>query len=96
MIKQDIAARVAASAGLTVRQSIEAVDSVLDSIADELRTDGRVELRRFGVFTTRFKEARVGRNPKTGENAVVRERIVPVFKASTVLKEAVRGGMEAV
>ena len=56
------------------------VDIFFDEIAERLAEGGRVELRGFGAFSTREREARVGRNPRTGEQVAVPAKRVPYFK----------------
>ena len=57
-----------------------AVDTFFDEIAERLAEGGRVELRGFGAFSTRERDARRGRNPRTGETVQVPEKRVPYFK----------------
>lgn len=57
-----------------------ALDTFFDEIAEQLAQGGRVELRGFGVFSTRHREARKGRNPRTGDAVSVPEKRVPYFK----------------
>ena len=57
-----------------------ALDTFFDEIAERLAQGGRVELRGFGVFSTRHRDARKGRNPRTGEAVSVPEKRVPYFK----------------
>ncbi|MCK9540641.1 MAG: integration host factor subunit beta [Novosphingobium sp.] len=57
-----------------------AVDIFFDEIAQQLASGGRVELRGFGAFSTRQRDARKGRNPRTGEAVEVPEKRVPYFK----------------
>jgi len=57
-----------------------AVDIFFDEIAERLTVGGRVELRGFGAFSTREREARKGRNPRTGEAVQVPDKRVPYFK----------------
>jgi integration host factor subunit beta len=57
-----------------------AVDAFFDEIATRLAMGGRVELRGFGAFSTRQREARKGRNPRTGETVDVPGKRVPFFK----------------
>jgi len=57
-----------------------AVDTFFDEIAQRLADGGRVELRGFGAFSTRQREGRTGRNPRTGESVVVPGKKVPYFK----------------
>jgi len=57
-----------------------AVDTFFEQIAERLADGGRVELRGFGAFSTREREARKGRNPRTGEAVDVPDKRVPYFK----------------
>ncbi|MDG2002463.1 MAG: integration host factor subunit beta [Novosphingobium sp.] len=57
-----------------------ALDTFFDEIAERLAQGGRVELRGFGAFSTRQRDARKGRNPRTGESVDVPEKRVPYFK----------------
>jgi integration host factor subunit beta len=57
-----------------------AVDTFFDQVAERLAEGGRVELRGFGAFSTRHRDARKGRNPRTGESVDVPEKKVPYFK----------------
>ena len=57
-----------------------AVDTFFSEIAESLAQGGRVELRGFGAFSTRERDARRGRNPRTGETVQVPEKRVPYFK----------------
>ncbi len=57
-----------------------ALDTFFDEITAQLAEGGRIELRGFGAFSTRQREARKGRNPRTGETVSVPEKRVPYFK----------------
>jgi len=59
---------------------------VLESITQTLERGARVELRGFGTFSTRKRDARMGRNPRTGEPVQVPEKHVPFFRAGKELK----------
>ena len=62
-------------------RDIEAiVGTFFDEIVKRLAQDGRVELRGFGAFSTRARDARTGRNPRTGETVDVEAKRVPYFK----------------
>jgi len=65
----------------------QVVDIFFDEIAQRLADGGRVELRGFGAFSTRAREARTGRNPRTGEAVAVPEKRVPYFKAGKEIRE---------
>lgn len=71
-----------------------AVDVVLDEIASALAQDGRVELRGFGAFSVRKRDARTGRNPRTGATVKVAAKRVPFFKPGKELRLKVNGGEE--
>jgi len=62
------------------------VDIFFDEIAQRLAEGGRVELRGFGAFSTREREARQGRNPRTGESVSVPAKSVPYFKAGKEIR----------
>ena len=63
------------------------VATVLDAIGDALSGERRVELRGFGAFSTRGREARTGRNPRTGEAVAVAPKRVPHFKPGKEMRE---------
>jgi integration host factor subunit beta len=63
-----------------------ALDTFFDEIAESLAAGGRVELRGFGAFSTRHRDARKGRNPRTGDNVEVPEKRVPYFKAGKEMR----------
>jgi len=65
----------------------QVVDIFFDEIAQRLAESGRVELRGFGAFSTREREARSGRNPRTGEAVDVPSKRVPYFKAGKEIRE---------
>jgi integration host factor subunit beta len=71
-----------------------AVDVVLDEIGVALAEGGRVELRGFGAFSVRKREARTGRNPRTGAAMTVEAKRVPFFKPGKELRLKVNGGEE--
>ncbi len=56
------------------------VDTFFDAITNQLAMGGRVELRGFGAFSTRARDARTGRNPRTGETVEIDAKRVPYFK----------------
>lgn len=65
------------------------VDVILDQMVDSLSQGQRVEVRGFGSFSLRYREARRGRNPKTGESVELDSKYVPHFKPGKGLKERV-------
>lgn len=65
------------------------VIAFFDNIARRLADGGRVEIRGFGVFTTRARDGRIGRNPRTGETVVVDAKRVPYFKPGKDLRKLI-------
>ncbi len=84
--RADLSEAVNQELGFSRSESAELVDSVLDEISDALVRGAVVKLSSFGSFAVRQKGERVGRNPKTGEEAPILPRRVLVFRASHVLK----------
>ncbi len=73
MIRSELVQKLCADfPDLTQREVEGVVSAIFDSITDQLAKGGRVELRGFGAFSTRQRDARVGRNPRTGESGVGR------------------------
>lgn len=89
MRKIDIAKTIAVQSGLTLAESIRQVDLVFQVIIDTLRRGEEVMIARFGKFRVRTKQARRGRNPRTGETIPITPRRVVQFRASLLLKQAV-------
>lgn len=67
----------------------DAVREILSLMVNTLANDGRVEVRGFGSFSLHHRQARVGRNPKTGESVTVPAKAIPHFKPGKALREAV-------
>ena len=93
MTKAELAERVADRVHLTKRQTEAIVGILLACITEALREGDKVELRGFGSFRTRSRNARQGRNPKTGDAVQVPCKKVPFFKAGKELRERV-GSLE--
>jgi len=72
---------------LSQREVENVVSAIFDSITDQLAKGGRVELRGFGAFSTRQRDARTGRNPRTGEAVDVDAKRVPYFKPGKEMRE---------
>ncbi|WP_435419029.1 integration host factor subunit beta [Parerythrobacter aurantius] len=69
----------------------QVVDIFFDAISERLAEGGRVELRGFGAFSTREREARQGRNPRTGEPVDVAAKAVPYFKPGKEMRTLLNG-----
>lgn len=72
---------------LTVKEIERVVSSFFDAIINQLQSGGRVELRGFGAFSTRDRDARKGRNPRTGDAVDVAAKRVPYFKPGKEMRE---------
>ena len=72
---------------LTQRDVELVVAGLFDSITEQLASGGRVELRGFGAFSTRQRDARTGRNPRTGAQVAVDAKKVPYFKPGKEMRE---------
>ena len=89
MTKADIISEVSDMTGLT-KVEIEAVlEGIMVSISDSLSRGERVDLRGFGSFLVKQRAARDARNPATSAIVKLKERFIPVFKVSKILKEDV-------
>ena len=87
MIRSELVQRLAAENPGLRPAEIEAVaDSFFDTIVSHLAQGGRVELRGFGTFSTRSREARDGRNPRTWATVSVPAKNVPYFKAGKEMR----------
>ena len=81
MIRSELVHRLGAKNPALSQRDVEAiVATFFDDISARLAEDGRVELRGFGAFSTRARDARTGRNPRTGETVDVSAKRVPYFK----------------
>ena len=89
MKKKDLVSRVASSVGISNADSGRYLDALLSEISGALGRGDNVDLSGFGRFEVRHREARQGRNPRTGETLQIAAKNVPAFKASKALKDAV-------
>ena len=92
LTRSDLSEAVYREIGLSRNESSELVESILDRIADALVSGDNVKISSFGTFALRDKGARVGRNPKTGEEVPIDPRRVLVFRPSHIMKERVNNG----
>jgi len=80
---------VAKTLDITASKAEDYVTVVIDSIKQGVKEEGKVIIRGFGIFTSKHKTKRMGRNPKTGEPAVIKARTVVKFSASKLFKDMV-------
>lgn len=87
MIKSELVQRIAEYNPHLYQRDVEnIVNAILDEITAALSRGDRVELRGFGAFSVKTRDARVGRNPRTGETVAVDEKSVPVFKTGKEMR----------
>ncbi|MGH9488384.1 MAG: HU family DNA-binding protein [Terriglobales bacterium] len=89
MTKADLIEEVARSGAPTRRDSEVIVETIFSGIINSLRAGEKVEIRGFGSFRVRQRQARIGRNPKTGAAVSVPARKVPYFKPSKELRDGI-------
>ena len=93
MIKSELIQRIADdNPHLYQRDAERIVSTVFEEVTAALTRGDRVELRGFGAFSVKHREARIGRNPRTGEAVAVPEKNVPFFKTGKDLRERLNGG----
>jgi integration host factor subunit beta len=74
---------------LTLRDAELAVKLILDAMSDALSKGQRIEIRKFGSFSINRRSPRMGRNPRSGEQVPIPEKLVPHFKPGKALREDV-------
>ena len=89
MTKADLVDKVTALGDLTRRDGEVIVDTLFEAVIGALKSGDKVEIRGFGSFRTRQRNARTGRNPKTGAKVDVPAKRVPFFKPSKELRDSV-------
>ena len=87
MVKSELVAKLAAENPTLSKSDVErVVNAMFDTMMEQLASGGRVELRGFGAFSVRQRDARVGRNPRSGEPVPVKAKGVPFFRLGRGLK----------
>lgn len=92
MTKAELSESVYQKVGFSRREAAGLVDAVFDTIKETLERGENLKISGFGSFVVREKEARVGRNPQTGDAITISPRRVVTFKPSPVLKAAMNDG----
>ena len=88
MSKQQLVEMMASKAGLTKADAARALDAFMESVTETLKKGDKVSLVGFGTFATSKREARTGRNPRTGETVNIAARTAATFKSGAKLKDA--------
>ena len=95
MLRSELIERLALeNPSLKLREVERIVDAIFDEIAFALESGPRVELRGFGAFSVRRRDARTGRNPRTGDPVAVESKSVPFFKAGKELRSRLNNGQD--
>ena len=92
LTRMDLSEAVFREVGLSRNESAQLVESVLDHVSDALVSGDTVKISSFGTFSVRSKAARVGRNPKTGQEVPIAPRRVLTFRPSHLMKDRVAAG----
>lgn len=92
LTRMDLSEAVFREVGLSRNESADLVESVLAHVSEALVRGETVKISSFGTFSVRAKAARVGRNPKTGEEVPITPRRVLSFRPSHLMKERVDAG----
>ncbi len=87
LTRMDLSEAVFREVGLSRNESAQLVEGVLQHISDALASGETVKISSFGTFSVRDKAARIGRNPKTGEEVPIHPRRVLSFRPSHLMKD---------
>ena len=92
MIRSELIQKIADDNPHLYQRDVEKiVNTIFEEITETLASGDRVELRGFGAFSVKERDARMGRNPRTGEPVEVEAKAVPFFKAGKLLRERLNG-----
>lgn len=92
MIRSELIQKLAEDNPHLYQRDVERiVNTIFDEITEAMARGERVELRGFGAFSVKQRDARTGRNPRTGETVDVDEKAVPFFKAGKLLRDRLNG-----
>ncbi len=95
MIKSELVQKIAERNPHLYQRDVEnIVNAILDTITEALARGDRVELRGFGAFSVKKRDARTGRNPRTGETVSVSEKVIPVFKTGKEMRVRLNKGQD--
>lgn len=93
MIRSELIQKIADENPHLYQRDVERiVNTIFDEIIEAMAQGDRVELRGFGAFSVKKRDARTGRNPRTGESVQVDEKHVPFFKTGKLLRDRLNGG----
>ena len=90
MNKAELIDAVSAKSGLTKAATDRAIKALIDTVSETLAKGDQIALVGFGTFLVRERQARSGRNPRTGETISIESAKIPAFKAGKALKDAIQ------
>ncbi len=90
MNRAELVAKIAESSELTKKDAEKALTAFISSVTEALKDGEKVQLVGFGTFETRKREARTGRDPRTGNPIKIPASLSPAFKAGKALKDAIK------
>ncbi len=90
MNKQGLVEKVQNELGGTKAQADSVVSMIFDCIVEEVSKGGEVSVAGFGIFESRKRSARMGRNPKTGESIQIKASVSPKFRPAKAFKDSVK------
>jgi len=92
MIRSELIQKIADENPHLYQRDVEnIVNTIFEEITSAMAKGDRVELRGFGAFSVKKRDARVGRNPRTGESVAVEQKHVPFFKTGKLLRDRLNG-----
>jgi nucleoid DNA-binding protein len=91
--KADIVDVIASATGLTKVETEAVVDGFIMTVIDAMKEGKNIEIRGFGSFKVKNRKGRMARNPRTGEQVMVEDRMVPTFKVSKEMKQIVNASL---
>ncbi len=92
MIRSELIQTIAEENPHLLQRDVErVVNTVLEEVIAAMERGDRVELRGFGAFSVKHRDARQGRNPRTGDSVAVEEKHVPFFKTGKLLRDRLNG-----
>ena len=92
MTKAVVADKVAERTGMSRKDTVDAIEIFLEAVKESLKEKKKVSLVGFGTFYVKEKNARRGRNPRTGEQISIPPKSVAAFKPGKAFREMINGG----
>ena len=95
LTKKDLVNAIYMQIGFSKKISENLINDFLSTILDNLKTNGKIKISKFGTFSIRNKKSRLGRNPLTKEKKIISSRNVVLFKASNEFKDLINSKDES-